>query len=118
MGVLFELGVADPVPPLDAPADSHQLQQCFWGGPDARKEEMAGIEWCSVALTRGDDQDDSARADPLLADVLWRLYCSQRLGDVSAMAELVIRFQKMDLACSLELPCDLAMQGPLVGFDR
>jgi len=40
---------------------------------------MAGIEWCSVALTRGDDQDDSARADPLLADVLWRLYplCQQ-----------------------------------------
>jgi hypothetical protein len=79
---------------------------------------MAGIEWCSVALTRGDDQDDSARADPLLADVLWRLYCSQRPGDVSTMAELVIRFQKMDLACSLELPCDLAMQGPLVGFVR
>ena len=100
MGILFELGVADPVPPLDAPADSHQLQQSFCGGPDARKEEMAGIEWCSVALTRGDDRDDSARADHLLAVVLLRLYCSQHPGDGSAMAELVIRFQKMDLACS------------------
>ena len=35
VGVLVELGVSDPVPALNAPAVSHQLQQGFWGGSQA-----------------------------------------------------------------------------------
>lgn len=42
----------------------------------------------------------------------------QRPGDVSAMAELVIRCKKRDLAVPLKLTLDLAMQGPLVGLFR
>ncbi len=34
------------------------------------------------------------------------------------MADLVIRCQERDLAAALELPLDLAMQGPLVGLGR
>ena len=44
MGVLLELRVADPMPPLDTPAVSHQLKHCFWGRPDAREKEMAGVK--------------------------------------------------------------------------
>jgi hypothetical protein len=35
MGVLLELGIADPVPALDTPAVPHQSQQAFWGGAQA-----------------------------------------------------------------------------------
>jgi hypothetical protein len=31
MGIRVQLGVSDPVPALDAPAVSNQLQQGFWG---------------------------------------------------------------------------------------
>jgi hypothetical protein len=44
LGILLELRVADPIPPLDTPVVSHQLQQCFWGHPDAREKQMAGVE--------------------------------------------------------------------------
>ena len=35
VGVFMELGVSDPVPALNAPAISYQLQQGFWGGAQA-----------------------------------------------------------------------------------
>ncbi len=38
MGVPMELGVADPVPPLDAPTLSHQLQQSFWACAEAGRD--------------------------------------------------------------------------------
>ena len=41
---------------------------------------------------------------------------AQTPGDVAAMADLVIRCQKRDLAFSLELAADLAMQSCLVGL--
>ena len=79
---------------------------------------MASVEWQAVAPTRGDDLNEPACADPLLADVLWRLFRSQCPGDVSAMADLVIHCQKRDLAVSLKLTLDLAMQCSLVGLGR
>ena len=118
MGILLELRVADPMPPLDAPAVFHQLQQCFWGRPDAREKQMAGVEGFAVSLSRGDDLNDPARAQPLFTDVPWCLFRLQRPGDVAAMADLMIHCLKRDLAFPLELSLDLAMQGPLVGLDR
>jgi hypothetical protein len=118
MDVLLELRVADPLPPLDTPAVSHQLQQCFWGRPDAHEKEMAAVQGFAVTLSRGDDFNDPARAEPLHTNMVWRLFRLQRPGDVAAMAELMIRCQKTDLAFPLELALDLAMQGPLVGLDR
>ena len=40
MGVLLELGVADPMPALDAPAVTHQLQQGLWGGAQGGEKQM------------------------------------------------------------------------------
>jgi len=36
VGIPMELGVTDPVPALDAPPVSHQLQRRFWRGAQAR----------------------------------------------------------------------------------
>lgn len=58
MGILLKLRVADPMPPLDVPAVYHQLLQCFWGRPDAREKEMAGVEGFAVTLSRGTDLND------------------------------------------------------------
>jgi len=50
--------------------------------------------------------------------VIGSLFCSQHPGDVSALADLVIRCQERDWAAALELPLDLAMQSSPVGLDR
>ncbi len=44
VGVLVELGVTDPVPALNAPAVSHQLQQCFWGGDGGSSVGATGAQ--------------------------------------------------------------------------
>ena len=116
MGILMQLGVADPVPTLNAPAVSHPSQQGFWGCAEAGETEVFGLEWLAVAAACCHDFNDPARAEPLLADVVWRLFGSQRPGDVSTMADLVIRCQERDLAFSFELTQDLALQRPLVGL--
>ena len=59
---------------------------------------------------------DPAGADPGLADVLRRLFGTQRPGDVATVADLVIRCHERDLALSLELAADLAVQRLLVGL--
>jgi len=100
VGVLLELGIADPVPDLDAPAVSHQLQQAFWGGAQAGEKQVGGLEGSGVAGPDGDQLDDPAGADPGLADVLRGLFGPQRPGDVAAVADLVIRCHKRDLALS------------------
>lgn len=87
----MELGVTDPVPALDTPAVSYQLQQGLWRGAQAG-------------------------ADPGLTDVLWSLFGTQRPGDVATVADLVIRCHKRDVTLSLELRSDLTMQR-LVALD-
>ena len=49
VGVLMELGVADPVPALNAPSVTHQLQQCFWRGAQTGDEQMGGVKGFTVA---------------------------------------------------------------------
>ncbi len=53
--VLVELGVADPVPALNAPTDPHHLQQCLWGGAQAVAEQMGGVKGFTVATAGGRD---------------------------------------------------------------
>jgi hypothetical protein len=78
---------ADPVPALIAPAVSRQSQQGFWGRAQAGDKQMPGLEWFAVAATCCHDFNDPARADPLLTDVVWRLFRSRPPGDASAMAD-------------------------------
>ena len=58
----MELGVSDPVPTLNAPAISYQLQQGFWGGAHAgvaprgapgEPREMSGTEGLAVTGAGG-----------------------------------------------------------------
>jgi hypothetical protein len=61
---------------------------------------------------------DPAGADPGLADGLRGLLRPQRPGDVPTVADLVIPCHEGDLALSLKLAADLAVQRLLVGFHR
>jgi len=118
MGIFLELGVADPVPALQAPAVPHQLQQGFCGGAQAGEKEVGGPKGLALPGALGDHLHDPAGADPGRADVLWGLFRSQCPRDRAAVADLVIRCHERDLALSLELAADLAVQGLLVGLDR
>ncbi len=118
MGVLLELGVADPVPSLNAPTVSYQSQQCFWRGAQAGEEQVGGANGLVVTGAAGHDFHDPAGAEPGLADVLWSLSGAQHPGDVAAMANLVVRCHKRDFALALELAADLVVQRLLVALDR
>ena len=114
----MELGVADPVPALNAPAVAHQSQQGFWSGAQARQKQVGGAKRLAVTGAAGRDFHDPAGADPGLSDVLWSLFGAQRPGDVTAVANLVIGCHERDMPLSLELRSDLAVQRLLVGLDR
>jgi len=123
----MELGVPDPVPALNAPAVSHQLQQGFWRGAQAgvapkgapgEPLEVGRLKGLAVTGAADRDFHDPAGADPGLTDVLWSLFGAQRPGDVAAVADLMIRCHKRDVPFCLELVLDLAMQRLLVGLDR
>ena len=114
MGVLVELCVADPVPAFNTPAVPHQLQQSFWGRAQAGEKHMGGLKGLAIAPADCRQFHDPAGADPVLADVLRCLFCSQHPGDVAAMAYLVIPCHERDPALSLELAADLAVQRLLV----
>lgn len=116
VGILMELGVTDPVPGLNGPPVSHQLQQRFWRCAQARQEQVGGVKRLAVTCAAGCDFHDPAGADPDLADVLWSLLGAQRPGDIAAVANLVIRCHERDSALALELAADLAVQRLLVGF--
>jgi len=118
VGILMELGVADPVPALNAPAVPHQLQQRFWGGAQACEKEVLRLKRLAVAAAGGRHLHDPAGADPGLGDVRRCLFGPQGPGDVATVADLVIRCHKRDLALSLELAADLVVQRLLVGLDR
>ena len=114
----MELDVPDPMPALNAPADSHLLQQGFWGGAQAGEKQVAGAKGLAVTCAAGHHFHDPAGADPGLSDVLWSLFGAQHPGDVAAVGNLVILCHERDLALSLELRSDLAMQCLLVGLGR
>jgi len=114
----MELGVPDPVPTLNAPAISYQLQQGFWGGAQAREKQMSGTEGLAVTGTGGRQLHYPAGSAPGFTDVLWCLFCPQRPGDAAAVADLVIACHERDVTLSLKLAADLAMQRLLVAFYR
>ena len=116
VGILMELGVANPVPAVNALAISHQLQQRFWRGAQAGEKHMGGPKGLAVAAAAGRHLHDPAGADPGLGDVRRCLFGPQGPGDVATVADLVIRCHKRDLALSLELAADLPVQRLLVGL--
>ena len=52
VGILVELGVADPVPAFNAPAVANQLQQCFWRGAQAGEEQVLRLKGLTIATVR------------------------------------------------------------------
>jgi len=87
VSILMELGIADPVPALDAPAVSHQLQQGFWGAAQAAQNQVCGLERLTGASAAGRHLHNPAGAKPCLGDELWGRFGAQRPGDVTAVAE-------------------------------
>ena len=69
VGVLMELGVADPVPAFNAPAVANQLQQRLWCGAEAGEEEVLRLKGLAGAAAGGRHLHDPAGADPGLGDV-------------------------------------------------
>lgn len=115
--VLVELGVADPVPAFNAPLLPDKSQQGFWGGAQVGEEQMPGLERLAATTAAGDQLNDPSRPWPVRLDVLRCFLCPQCPGDVTAVADLVMRCSKGDVALPLELTADLPLQGLLVGFN-
>ena len=105
VGVLVELGVADPVPTLHVPSVLHQLQESFWGGAEARRKQVGGFKQPAVT-----------GADSGLTDVHWGRFGRQGAGDVTAMGNLVIRGSEWDVPLYVELRSDLAVQRLLLAL--
>ena len=101
--ILMELGVPHPMPALNAPAVSQQLQQGFWGGAQACERQVLHLKRLAVSCAGSGHLQNPAGAHPALEDVLRCLLCPQRPGDVAAMADLLILCHKRDRALSLEL---------------
>ena len=118
--VLVELDVPDPVPALNAPADPHQLQQRIWRGShhgeQASEKQIGGLKGLAVAPAGGRHLHNPAGAGQGLKDVLRRLFGKQRPVDIAAIADLVILCKERDLALSLELAADLAVETLLVAL--
>jgi len=114
----MDLGVADPVPALNAPAVSHQLQQRFWRGVQAGEEQVLRMKGFAVAATGGRHLHDPAGAYPGLGDVRRSLFSTQGPGDYATVADLVIPCHEKNLALPLEVAADLEVQRLLVGLDR
>jgi hypothetical protein len=80
--------------------------------------QMCRLTWLVIAAADGGHFDDPAGADLGLGDVLWCLVGAQRLGECTALADLVIACHKRDLAFSMDLAADLAAEGLLVCLNR
>ena len=65
----MELGVANPVLALNAPAVPHQLQQRFWRGAQAGEEQVLHLRGLAVAAAGGRHLQDQAGADTGIGDV-------------------------------------------------
>ncbi len=88
--ILMELGVTDPGPALKAPAIPHLWLQGFWADSQPGEKQMGGLEGLVVTPTGGDHLHDPAIATPGLADLLWRLFDTQRPGDLAAVGSSMI----------------------------
>ena len=65
----MELSVADPVPALNAPAVSNQLQQLIWRGAQTGEQQVLRLKKLAIALAGGCHLHDPAGADPGLGEV-------------------------------------------------
>ncbi len=78
---------------------------------------MPGLERLALTDATGQQLHDPGATWPVGFDVLRYLLGPHRPGDLAAVADLVMRCSKRDLALPLKLPADLSLQGLLVGFD-
>ena len=75
---------------------------------------MPGFERLAVTAAAGQQLNDPGATRPVGFDVLRCLLGPQRPGDLAAVADLVMRCSKGDLALPLELGVDLPEEGFLV----
>ena len=74
---------------------------------------MRSLERLAVTGARGDHFRNPAGAMPDGLDVLRRFFRSEIPGDVSPMADLVIRCHERDVSLSKQLTGDLAVESLL-----
>ena len=79
---------------------------------------MLRLKGFAVAAAAGRHLHDPAGADPCVPEAIRRLFGPQRPGDVATVADLVSLCHKRNLALSLKLATDLAVQRLLVGLGR
>ena len=115
VGILMELGVANPVPALNALAVPHMLQQGFWDGAQAGEESVRGFERLAAAGADRGQLHDPAGAAPGLSDVLRCQFGAERPGDGTTMTFLENTCLDRDVALPLELAPDLTIQCLLMG---
>ena len=118
VSVLAELGVADPVPALEAPSISHQLQQGFWRGAQAVDEVVRRLKGLALSDAAGAHLDNPAGAVPVPFDRLGGFFRPEAPGDVTAMTNLATHCSDWDSAFAEQLVSDLPVQGPLVRLLR
>jgi hypothetical protein len=92
------------------------LKQRFWGGAQAAEEQVLCLTWLAVSAAVGGHLHNAAGADRGFADVVWRLFGSQRAGDVAAVTDLVIRCHDRGLLFPWGLAGYPAMQRLPVGL--
>lgn len=103
---------------FNASALSDQAQQGFWGCADAGDKPMArGLARPLAGCRHGGHLHDPGAAVPVVLDVLRSFLGGQFLGGSASVAFLEIHCRERDVAFSLELSTDLAIQRLLVGFD-
>ena len=87
VGVLTQLGVADPVPGiLDRPAVPHVLQQRFCGGAQTREVVAGLLDRSSLTRADGPHRNDQGAARPDLLDRRGGFHCPQGPGAGATVA--------------------------------
>ena len=103
---------------LNAPALHDAAQQSFWRGTDAGEEPVP--RRCALPLLGrrlGDPLNDPRAARPVGLDVLRCLLGVELPVHVAPVEFFAITCSERDLALSLELAADLALEGLLVGLN-
>jgi hypothetical protein len=70
MGMLMELGAADPLPAYSARGRSRELPQGFWRGPQGSEKHVLPLKGLALAADGGRHLHNPAGADPGLADMV------------------------------------------------
>ena len=78
---------------------------------------MPGLERLAITAAAGQQLNDPGATRPGGLDVLRCLLGPHRPGDLTAVADLVMRCGERGLTLPLELPADLPLEGLLIAFD-